>query len=176
MNSEGSPFVFEPKAGSYSYQRTPTILWYKRGYVEIFWFAPEDYYLSIHLCFLMIIVLSILILREVILSQYDHDGSPDSPKQYVHWKRYFYIYLKKSFLAENSAFDWSNIYTRHSRYTGQMSLRFDCPVLFCKKFFMLFPGVELQVSVLPLLTILLSCSNRDSSKRDLNLRRLNDRW
>ena len=36
-------------------------------------------------------------------------------------------------------------------------------------------GVELQVSVLPLLTILLSCSNRDSSKRDLNLRRLNDR-
>ena len=35
--------------------------------------------------------------------------------------------------------------------------------------------VELQVSVLPLLTILLSCSNRDSSKRDLNLRRLNDR-
>ena len=37
------------------------------------------------------------------------------------------------------------------------------------------PVVELQVSVLPLLTILLSCSNRDSSKRDLNLRRLNDR-
>ena len=36
-------------------------------------------------------------------------------------------------------------------------------------------GVELQVSVLPLLTILLFCSNRDSSKRDLNLRRLNDR-
>ena len=35
--------------------------------------------------------------------------------------------------------------------------------------------VELQVSVLPLLTILLSCSNRDSSKRDLNLRRLNER-
>ena len=35
--------------------------------------------------------------------------------------------------------------------------------------------VELQVSVLPLLTILLSCSNRDSSKRDLNLRRLKDR-
>ena len=29
------------------------------------------------------------------------------------------------------------------------------------------PPVELQVSVLPLLTILLSCSNRDSSKRDL---------
>ena len=39
----------------------------------------------------------------------------------------------------------------------------------------LYDGVELQVSVLPLLTILLSCSNRDSSKRDLNLRRLNDR-
>ena len=35
MNSEDSPFVFEPKAGSYSYKRTPTILWYKRGHVEI---------------------------------------------------------------------------------------------------------------------------------------------
>ena len=37
------------------------------------------------------------------------------------------------------------------------------------------PSVELQVSVLPLLTILLSYSNRDSSIRDLNLRRLNER-
>ena len=28
------------------------------------------------------------LLREVILPQYDYDGSPDSPKQYVHCKRY----------------------------------------------------------------------------------------
>ena len=70
MNSEGSPFVFEPKAGSYSYKRTPTILWYKRGYVEIFWFAPEDYYSSIHLFILMIITLSILIIYRTNYSKF----------------------------------------------------------------------------------------------------------
>ena len=36
------------------------------------------------------------LLREVILPQYDYDGSPDSTKQYVHCKRYFYMYLKKT--------------------------------------------------------------------------------
>ena len=70
MNSEGSPFVLEPKAGSYSYKRMPTILWYKRGYVEIFWFAPEDYYLSIHLFILMIIILSILIIYRTNYSKF----------------------------------------------------------------------------------------------------------
>ena len=35
---------------------------------------------------------------------------------------------KNLFRDENSDFEWSNIYTGHSRYTGQMGLRFDCPV------------------------------------------------
>ena len=41
--------------------------------------------------------------------------------------------------------------------------------------FFVFVGVKLQVSVLPLLTILISYTHRDSSKRALNLRRLNER-
>ena len=116
MNGEGSPFVFEPKVGSYSYKKTPTFLWYKRGFLEIFWFSQRIIiYLPIYYQFSIIVILSIYLLlffyyhyfmnfnylldglfenstifTELILSPYNYNGSPDSQKQNVQRKPYFW--------------------------------------------------------------------------------------
>ena len=36
INKEGYTFVFQPKAGSNSYKRTPTFFWCNRKYLEMF--------------------------------------------------------------------------------------------------------------------------------------------